>query len=94
MQMHMLVRLLFGQQTYPEAEYNLQLKNLTQIGKLILNIVDKWSTNGRMPEDIKLIKNDIFEFVNNSYRKMLYFYCPPAMPNSKQFLNWGKYRFI
>ena len=91
--MHAVVRLIFGDQWNPNATYYLHVKNLSETGRMLLNIVDKHCHDVGMPGRLSAVKNDILHFVQNAYKKLIYFYCPPAMTNSKQYLNYGKYLF-
>ena len=88
-QMHMINRLLYGFERHPEAEYNLTVTELTETGRLMLNIIDKASYGDGLPSTLRFVKNDLQHFVNRSYREMLYFYCPYGMTGSSQYLNYG-----
>ena len=91
MQMHMAIRLIFGDQWAPESTYYLHVKDLSETGRLILNILDKYFHEVNMPGDMRDVKNDIFHFMKNAYNQVLYFYCPFGKTDSKQYLNFGEY---
>ena len=89
-QMHMINRLLFGCERHPEAEYNLSVMDLTETGRLLLNILDKASYGDNLPGTFRFVKNDLNHFIKRSYRELLYFYCPYGMTGSVQYLSFGK----
>ena len=62
MQMHMINRLLFGAERCPDAEYNLSVMELTESGRMFLNILDKASYGDGLPGTMRFIKNDLNHF--------------------------------
>ena len=84
-----LVKLLFAQIWNPGAEYNLSVNDLSELGRLILHIVDR-NDPGFNPNGLHFIKSDIFKFVRKSYLNGLYLYCPLKKTDSKQYLPDGK----
>ena len=85
-----LVRLLFSARWNPDAVYNLSCDDLTEVGKLILVILDHTNTQSFMQDGMEFTKNDILHFANSSYKKTIYFYCPKGHETSKQYLTDGK----
>ena len=89
--MHMITRLLFSLNWCPEAEYALRVENLSQFGRFLLNIIDRLSHNIGLPGQLPSVKNDVYEFLAKSFEKLLFFYCPPLMLTSRQYLSFGKF---
>ena len=90
-QMHLLTRLVFGMVWCPEAEYMLRIGDLSDFGRFLLNIIEKLSFGIGLPGQLASVKNDIFSFLANAFEVLLYFYCPPLMITSRQYLNFGEF---
>ena len=65
--MHMITRLLFGSIWYPEAEYNLRVSDLSELGRLLLCAMDRVCHNLGFPKQMAAVKNDIVKFFTSSY---------------------------
>ena len=88
-----IVRLLFGAIWNPCNEYNLSVDDLSQLGKLILYVIDHVNSgqHGLLQGGMEFTKNDIFAFSASSYKKTIYLYCPEGYTSSKQYLTSSKF---
>ena len=85
--------MLFGSIWNPDTVYNLSVDDLSEVGKLVLVIIDSQAAGSLLPGGMEFTKNDIYEFVSSSYKQTIYLYCPlgDQYKSSKQYLSNGKY---
>ena len=82
--MNMLIRLLFAQSCPPRSEYHLDVRDLTEFGRLLLMVADRYNQEPNLPGDYRFLKNELFRFANKSFRQMLFLYYPPGIKVSVQ----------